>query len=229
MVCRPAAGECEVADFCPGDGPDCKPGEQNAGAKYDEALKLQCPSPSCAVDAIAKRVDCVGQGNDMFGSCVDDCRPGFAGRCAITRDCVNKCRDELTSWRANCIGKFKSHIIRKCGGRHCLATAKQERRLFRRCLHGAAAPIRETRGTDAAQVTGARPSLSLTDSCPESCVRRIVGSCYDDCQDQCEGDPLALPICRQACKDAQCGELRTVCNCERGIDCEGSAPSTGRN
>ena len=221
MCGQAANGLCEVAALCTGNGPDCPTVEATPGAKYDEALL----SGSCAVDAvdaIATRVDCVRGKSNVFGSCVQNC-PGFAGRCAITRDCLNKCRDELTLDRAECISSFTSGIRKRDGGRQCLAAARQARRQFRRCLHGAGAPTRkETSGTDAAEVAGARPSLSLTDSCQGGCVLGIVGSCYDDCRDQCEGDRQALGICRQACKDAQCGELHTVCKCEPGLDCKGS-------
>jgi len=227
-VCRPAASECEVADFCPGDGPDCTMAKTTPGAKYDETLQLQCPG-SCAVEMlIAERLTCVEANRDAFRSCVDDC-PGFAGRCTITRDCVNKCRDELTLGGEECIQSFEGKI-RKCnGGRHCLAAARQARRRFRRCLRSAAPRIRTgTVGTEGVQVSGVRPSLNETESCQEACVRGVVGTCFDDCQDRCEGDHLALKICRQACKDAQCGELHAFCNCQRGIDCEASAASRGR-
>ena len=47
--------------------------------------------------------------------------------------------------------------------------------------------------------------------CQRRCVEEIVGSCYEDCNDRCEGDRLALALCREGCRNAQCGLLRRAC------------------
>ena len=87
-VCRPASGECDVAEVC-GDGPDCPP-DQFAG------LDSACPLPDGALGGTC----------DGLGACVPpppectstaDCDDGFTCTediCTIEGTCIRTPRDE---------------------------------------------------------------------------------------------------------------------------------------
>jgi len=69
----------------------------------------------CATGLIDDRDACVKAARNEFASCVAAC-PAFAGFCAITHDCVNRCRDGITSAQAVCERTFRSHFRRRCAG-----------------------------------------------------------------------------------------------------------------
>jgi hypothetical protein len=186
----------------------------------------------CAARVIDDREACVEAARNEFTSCVAAC-PAFAGFCAITHACVNRCRDGITRAQAICEGTFRSHLRRRCeGGRRCFVTARRARR---QCLHGClpGAPA------------SASPAVVDRCACQQRCIVGIVGGCFADCEDRCEGDGLALAICRRGCRDAGCGPLTDACtttqdrprspyqrcctacgNCQSDIDCETTSSTT---
>jgi len=156
----------------------------------------------CATGLIDDRDACVKAARNEFASCVAGC-PAFAGFCAITHDCVNRCRDGITSAQAVCERTFRSHFRRRCaGGRLCLVTARRARRqCIRKCPPGTAA--------------SASPAAVDRCACQPRCIVGIVGECFSDCEDRCEGDRLALAICRRGCRDAGCVPLMDACTTKR--------------
>lgn len=197
---------------------------QNCGAVRDAALVQACDG--CATEMIDERDTCMQTGLDQYKSCVAAC-PAFAGRCAITRTCVNGCRADITVAREKCQRTFQSHLRRRCaGGRACLSTAKAARQQCRLgCPPGGATPV--------------SPAVLDRCACQERCIEGLIGDCYADCDDQCEGDQTVLGICRRGCRDAACGPLEGMCtttkdrprseyqrccnacgNCQADIDCQ---------
>ena len=186
----------------------------------------------CTTGLIDDRDACVKAARNEFASCVAAC-PAFAGFCAITHDCVNRCRDGITGALAVCERTFRSRFRRRCtGGRLCLVTARRARRqCIRKCPPRTAA--------------SASPAAVDRCACQSRCIIGIVGECFSDCEDRCEGDGLALAICRRGCRDAGCVPLMDACttkrdharspyqrcctacgNCQADVDCETTTSTT---
>lgn len=219
-LAAPASDASAAADGC----------RKACTATGNAALVQGCDG--CATGLIGDREACLQAARNAFASCVAAC-PAFAGFCAITHDCVNRCRDGITRARAVCERTFRSHFRRRCaGGRLCLATARRARR---QCIR------------ECPRRTAASASRAAVDrcACQPRCIVGIVGECFSDCEDRCEGDRLALAICRRGCRDAACVPLEDACttkrdrprspyqrcctacgNCQSDVDCETTTSTT---
>jgi len=197
---------------------------QNCDTERDAALVQACDG--CATSVLDERHTCMQTALDQYKSCVAAC-PAFAGRCAITRTCVNRCRADITVAREKCQRMLQSHLRRRCaGGRACLVTANAARQQCRSgCAAGEATPV--------------SPAVPDRCACQERCIDGLIGDCYADCDDRCEGDQTSLGICRRGCRDAACGPLEGMCtarknrpgseyqrccnacgNCQDDVDCQ---------
>ena len=71
---------------------------RQGASTFIDTLGQQCAS--CAPGIIAARKECNQRANGHFDTCKGRC-PGFPGRCTITRECVNGCRDQRTGRGGN--------------------------------------------------------------------------------------------------------------------------------
>jgi hypothetical protein len=229
-LAAPVALALALAASAPGAnsaGTSCRKACAGVG---DAALVQGCDS--CATGLIDARDSCLQTALQKYSSCVADC-PAFAGFCAITRTCVNHCRQVITGARAACESLFRSRLRRRCvGGRSCLVAARRARR---QCLR------------DCPRAATASPAPTAVDrcACQPRCIGGLVGGCFADCEDRCEGDQTALAICRRGCRDASCSQLMDQCttegnhphgsyerccmacgNCQADVDCETTTSST---
>ena len=181
--------------------PPCLP-----GCDLKDASSLSDCCEACLEGPCDRLELCLDHLRDDFQDCVADC-PTFAGRCTITRECVQRCRARSTSGRSSCVVELKRGIQRGCseGRLACRIGRRGAGRVCRAC--GAATT------TTATTLMGLEAVGKEEDpfGCQRRCVEEIAGSCYEDCNDRCEGDQLALALCREGCRNAQCRLLQRAC------------------
>ena len=182
---------------------------RQCASTFIDTLEQQCAS--CAPGIIAARKECNQRANGLFDTCKGQC-PGFPGRCTITRECVNGCRDQRTGRGGKCAHQFMRRLRRCSGSGQCLAGARKARRqCLRLCRLGLSPSAPATEAPPAATSSASSGAGGPGCRCQPDCIVGIVGGCYDDCNDRCDGDGDALAICRRACRDAQCTELENQC------------------
>ncbi len=167
---------------------------RQCASTFIDTLEQQCAS--CAPGIIAARKECNQRANGLFDTCKGQC-PGFPGRCTITRECVNGCRDQRTGRGGKCAHQFMRRLRRCSGSGQCLAGARKARRqCLRLCRTSATATAPATEAPPAATSSASSGAGGPGCTCQPDCIVGIVGGCYDDCNDRCDGDGDALPICR---------------------------------
>jgi hypothetical protein len=205
--------------------------QSDCQAVFDQTLIDECDG--CAEQFIGQRDDCLGVAQDRHDACVENC-PAFAGRCTITRECVDGCAVNLSTDQATCQNTFKHQVRNLCArGQLCLQTARAARKACKK----------ECKKSPSA-VTSPAPQPLNPCNCQNICIRNIVGSCYDQCVDRCKNNQTALQICRRGCRNAQCKRLENTCaiggdktnaytvcctgcnNCVDAVDCIPTTTST---
>src|SRR5437667_5730782 len=88
--------------------PPCLP-----GCDLKDASSLSDCCEACLEGPCDRLELCLDHLRDDFQDCVADC-PTFAGRCTITRECVQRCRARSTSGRSSCVVELKRGIQRGC-------------------------------------------------------------------------------------------------------------------
>lgn len=160
---------------------------------------------SCVQEGCDGFADCKDLLREQFDECINAC-PTFAGRCTITRECVEDCRAERTFLLATkCVGELRRSIRTDCSEteRKCRVSSRAATRACRACGGGAS-------------VTAPSPPRTLQAGedpfgCQRRCIQGIVGDCYAECTDRCEGDETALRLCRRGCRDAHCEQVERAC------------------
>src|SRR5439155_24100686 len=123
-----------------------------------------------------ERDSCRAKGGLVFNSCTPGCLVPVPGRCTLTHECVDRCRDHRNAIVARCLAPILRQIhaaVRKCKGlADCLTAAATERT---RCRAVCRASI--TTSTTLSSITAGRavldPLAAGEDPC--SCVARAVG------------------------------------------------------
>lgn len=157
-----------------------------------------------------------------FDSCLDRCRRAAAsppGRCKVTRECVEDCRDISDQMHSGCEGQFAPKVRHFCTPACLREGRKASRTCLRQCLRN------DLSGVDPSCVPEVGGSSRC--GCQDRCIQNVVGTCLADCDDNCAGDPDALRLCQQACRNAQCQKL--INQCSTGEDDELEDDAEPRN
>jgi len=221
-----------------------------AAARPASARPPQCLSGpvDCVDEPCSLFQDCLDALPDIFQQCVNSIQSA-PRKCALILDEVQRCRDQRTALRNDCIDELRANIkcqcsdvlidgfdLDKCEKGNRKKACRISRGAARRACQGGAAlaPAAITplggAATTTTVITATTTTMPVSCAavedpfrCQARCVSSIVHGCYDECTDRCEGDQTALKICRRICRDEQCNTLGKTCIADDGDGGGGAA------
>lgn len=226
-----------LGDLVPSHGAQtCFP---NCNPATPESTKACCGEP-CLSDAESAFEDCMCQALAKYQECTaSNCVP-IGGHCELTRDCLNDCRATRADGQRACIARVRGIIRTPLGGGGCAQSvscrlgAAAARRITKVCFQDgekfdfSICPTFPEEVTDCSETDEECNDTEDPRNCQRRCARSILQDCYRECRERCEGDRPALAICRQGCRNTNCGNLKRQCTCaevdENGF-CVGRAVS----